>query len=138
KRTWASAVQMSAFDPKRTSTAPHGLLETPLPHREQIRLTSLGLFEATQIWMLHRTQRAINAGIGGVGRSTTRWQDRSLGSHRARNSSNACSRLTAYPRSINHDGLKPSGMITQNQGASIGACGWRTIRPMTFSPSHTS
>jgi hypothetical protein len=23
-------------------------------------------------------------------------------------------------------------MITQNPGASIGACGWRTIRPMIF------
>src|SRR5262245_37283442 len=68
KRTCPFALHMSAFDPKRTSTAPHGLLETPLPHREQIRLTSLGLFEATQIWTLHRTQRAINAGIGGVGR----------------------------------------------------------------------
>jgi len=31
--------------------------------------------------------------------------------------------LTAYPRSINHDGLRPSEMIAQNQGASIGACG---------------
>jgi hypothetical protein len=115
-----------------------GLRETPLPHREQIRLTSLGLFKATQIWALHRTQRAINAGIGGVGRSTTRWQTRSLRVHRARNCANACSRLTAYPRSLNHGGLRSLAMITQNQGASIGACGWRTIRPMTLSPSHTS
>jgi len=51
---------------------------------------------------------------------------------------NACSRLTAYPRSVNHDGLRPSELITQNQGASIGACAWRTIRPMTLSPSYTS
>jgi hypothetical protein len=54
KRTWAGAMQMSAFDPKRTSTAPHGLSEKlARAHREQIRLTSLGLFKATQIWALH-------------------------------------------------------------------------------------
>jgi len=122
KRTWLFAAHMSAYDPKRTSTAPHRLPEKRA-HREQIRLTSLGLFKATQIWTLHRTQRAINAGIGGVGRSTTRWQTRSLRVHRARNCSNACSRLTAYPRSLNHGGLRSLAMITQNQGASIGACG---------------
>ena len=122
--------------PARPPAGHDGLRETPLAHREQIRLTSLGLFKATQIWALHRTQRAINAGIGGVGRSTT-WQTRSSRVHRARNCANACSRLTAYPRSINHDGLT-SAMITQNQGVSIGACGWRTIRPMTLLPSHTS
>src|SRR5262245_53799331 len=139
KRTWVGALHMSAFDPKRTSTVPHGLPEKlARAHREQIRLTSFGLFKATQIWTLHRTQRAINTGIGGVGRSTTRWQTRSLRVHRARNCSNACSRLTAYPRSLNHGGLRSLAMITQNQGASIGACGWRTIRPMTLSPSHTS
>jgi hypothetical protein len=45
---------MSAFDPKRTSTVPHGLPEkTRAAHREQIRLTSLGLFKATQICALH-------------------------------------------------------------------------------------
>jgi hypothetical protein len=139
KPTWPSAPHMSAFDPKRTSTAPHGLPEKlARAHGEQIRLTSLGLFKVTQIWALHRTQRAINAGIDGVGRSTTRGQTRSSRVHRARNSANACSRLTAYPRSINHDKVRPSATITQNQGASIGACGWRTIRPTTLSPSHTS
>src|SRR5215510_5096122 len=139
KWTWAFAVHMSAFDPKRTSTAPHGLPEKlARPHREQIRLTSLGLFKATQIWALQRTQRAINAGIVGVGKSITRWQIRSLRVHRARNRSSALSRLTAYPRSINHDGLRRSASITQNQGVSIGAWGWHTIRPMTLSPSHTS
>jgi hypothetical protein len=139
KRTCRLHREMSAFDPKRTSTAPHGLPEKlARAHREQIRLTSLGLFKATQIWALQRTQRTMNAGIVGVGRSAMRGQTRSLRIHRARNSANACSRLTAYPRSINHDGVKPSATITQNQGASIGACGWRTIRPMTLSPSHTS
>jgi hypothetical protein len=42
-----------------------------------------------------------------------RGQTRSLRIQRARNSANACSRLTAYPRSINHDGVKPSATITQ-------------------------
>src|SRR5262249_50385981 len=57
KRTWPFAAHMSASDPKRTSTAPHGLPEKlARAHREQIRLTSLGLFKATQIWALHRTQ----------------------------------------------------------------------------------
>src|SRR5262245_23295816 len=121
-----------------TQSGHYELLETPLPHREQIRLTSLGLFKATQICTLHRTQRAINAGIGGVGKSTTRWQTRSLRVHRARNCSNACSRLTAYPRSLNHGGLRSLAKITQNQGASIGASRSRTIRPMTLSPSHSS
>ena len=45
KWTWAFAVHMTAFDPKRTSIAPHGLPEKlARAHREQIRLTSLGLF----------------------------------------------------------------------------------------------
>src|SRR5215475_2749287 len=90
KRTCASALHMSAFGCKAdmtvcgsplsrsllgesghglvqckylllTQSGHHGLLETPLPHREQIRLASFGLFKATQIWTLHRTQRAINA-----------------------------------------------------------------------------
>jgi hypothetical protein len=54
KRTWLVAAHMSAFDPKRTSTAPHGLCEKlARAHREQIRLTSPGLFKATQICALH-------------------------------------------------------------------------------------
>src|SRR4030095_13363927 len=110
---------MSAFDPKRTSTAPHGLPEKlARAHREQIRLTSLGLFKATHIWAWQRTQRTMNAGIVGVGRSAMRGQTRSLRIHRARNSANACSRLTAYPRSINHVVVKPSATSTQNQRAS--------------------
>jgi len=45
---------MSANDPKRTLTAPHGLpQELARAHREQIRLTSLALFKPTQIWALH-------------------------------------------------------------------------------------
>jgi hypothetical protein len=31
----------------------NGLREKLLAHRQQIRLTSLGLFKATQIWALH-------------------------------------------------------------------------------------
>jgi len=47
------ALPMSVYDPKRTSTAPHGLPEKlARAHREQIRLTSLGLFKTTQIWAL--------------------------------------------------------------------------------------
>ena len=40
--------------------------------------------------------------------------------------------------SINHDRVRPSAVIAQNQGVSIGACGWHTIRPMALSPSYTS
>src|SRR4030095_11517079 len=77
----------------------------------------------------------MNAGIGGVGSSATRWQIWSSRDHCIRNCAIACSRLTAYPRS-DSDRLRSWATITQNQGASIGACGWRTIRPMTLSPSH--
>src|SRR4029453_10965887 len=124
---------MSAFDPKADINCPSQVSrKTRAAHREQIRLTSLGLFKATQIWALQRTQRTMNAGIGGAGRLAMRGQTRSLRIHRARNSANACSRLPAYPRSINHDGEKPPATITQNQGASIGACGWRTISADDF------
>jgi hypothetical protein len=137
KRTWISALHMSAYDPKRTLTAPHGIPQKLARHREQTRLMPLGLFKATQIWALHWTQRTMKAGIGGVGSSATRWQTRSSRDHCVRNCAIACSRLVAYPRS-DSDRLRSWAMITQNQGASIGACGWRTTRPTTLSPSHTS
>src|SRR5262245_19314352 len=75
-------------------------------HREQIRLMSFGLFKATQIWALHRTQRVINAGIGGDGSSAMRWQTRSSRDHCVRNCAISCSRLTEYPRS-DSDRLRP-------------------------------
>ena len=102
-----------------------------------MRFASLGPFKATQIWALQRKHRTINDGTRGVGRSATRRQTSSSRDHCVLNCAIASSRLAAYPRSVS-DGLWLSAVIAQNQGASFGACGWRTIRPMTRSPSRTS